>query len=210
MPMYNLLYYSKNFRKTTGSFWNYYADMPKSGHDNNLRQRIIYPIKDSESFNYKTKLVGNVDAVADAADNDVKTDLEDIKIVVPLKNLSNFMFSLDFLLINSEIELILKWTEDCVLTEKATRAQLPPDANFDAVPAINRPKYLKFSITYCRLYVPVVTLQTQHQNQLYKDLKTGISIDFTWSKYRSQMTNQTATNNLNFLTDPTMSTDYLV
>ena len=26
MPMYNLLYYSKNFRKTTGSFWNYYPD----------------------------------------------------------------------------------------------------------------------------------------------------------------------------------------
>ena len=76
MPMYNLLYYSKNFRKTTGSFWNYYPDMTKAGHDNNvnLRQRIIYPIKDSDSFNYKTKLVGNVDAVADAADNDVKTD----------------------------------------------------------------------------------------------------------------------------------------
>ena len=30
MPMYNLLYYSKNFRKTTGSFWNYYPDMPNS------------------------------------------------------------------------------------------------------------------------------------------------------------------------------------
>ena len=30
MPMNNLLYYSKNFRKTTGSFWNYYPDMPKS------------------------------------------------------------------------------------------------------------------------------------------------------------------------------------
>ena len=54
IPMYNLLYYSKNFRKTTGSFWNYYSDMPKSGHDNNaiLRQRIIYPIKVSESFDY--------------------------------------------------------------------------------------------------------------------------------------------------------------
>ena len=48
IPMYNLLYYSKDFRKTRGSFWNYYPDMPKLGHDNNanLRQRIIYPIKD--------------------------------------------------------------------------------------------------------------------------------------------------------------------
>ena len=69
-------------------------DLPKFGHDNNanLRQRVIYLIKDSESFNYKTTSVGNVDAVADAADNDVKTGLEDIKIVVPLKNLSNFIF----------------------------------------------------------------------------------------------------------------------
>ena len=26
MPLYNLLYYSKNYRKTTGSLWNYYRD----------------------------------------------------------------------------------------------------------------------------------------------------------------------------------------
>ena len=35
MPMYNLLEYSKNFRKTTGSLWNYYRDEPKSNTDNN-------------------------------------------------------------------------------------------------------------------------------------------------------------------------------
>ena len=28
MPMYNLLEYSKSYRKTTGSFWNYYRDEP--------------------------------------------------------------------------------------------------------------------------------------------------------------------------------------
>ena len=166
--MYNLLYYSKNFRKTTGSFWNYYPDMPKSGHDNNvnLRQRIIYPIKDSESFNYKTKLIANVPGVADTADGDyIDRELQDIKIVVPLKNISNFMFNLDILLINSEIELILKWTEDCALTEKATRefkaAEDGPPA-LDEVPAINRPKHLKFSVIDCKFYVPVVTLQTEY------------------------------------------------
>ena len=111
IPMYNLLYYSKSFRKTTGSFWNYYPDMPKSGHDNNanLRQRMIYPIKDSESFNYKTNFVGNVPGAADPVDgDDIERELKDIKIVVPLKNIINFMFNLDFLLINSEIELIVK------------------------------------------------------------------------------------------------------
>ena len=30
MPMYNLLNYSKNFKKTTGSFWSYYPDKPNS------------------------------------------------------------------------------------------------------------------------------------------------------------------------------------
>ena len=61
-PMYNLLYYSKSIRKTTGSFWNYYPDMPNSGYNdaNNVRTKIFYPIKDSKNFNYKTKLVGNV------------------------------------------------------------------------------------------------------------------------------------------------------
>ena len=146
--------------------------MPKSGHGNNanLRQRTIYPIKGSESFNYKTKLIGNVPGVADHANgNDIERELKDIKIVVPLKNISNFMFNL----INSKIELIIKWTEDCVLTEKATReykaAEDGPPA-LDEVAAINRPKDLKFSVIDCKLYVPVVTLQTEYQNQFYKDL----------------------------------------
>ena len=94
------------------------------------------------------------------------------------------------------------------MTEKAARefrvAEDGPPA-LDEVPAINRPKDLKFSVTDCKLYVPVVTLQTEYQNQLYKDLKTRISMDFTWIKYRSQMINQTATNNLKYLTDPTFS-----
>ena len=32
MPKYNLLYFSKNFSKTTGLFWNYYPDKPSSGY----------------------------------------------------------------------------------------------------------------------------------------------------------------------------------
>ena len=85
MPMFNLLYCSKNFRKTTGSFWNYYPDKPSSGYiGNNERTRAFYPIRHSQSFSYKTKLVGNLSDENDA-------ELEDIKFVVPLKNLSNFI-----------------------------------------------------------------------------------------------------------------------
>ena len=88
IPMYNLLYYSKNFRKTTGSFWNYYPDMPNYAYvGDNERTRIFYPISGSESFDYKTKIIGKLP--------DDENELEDVKIFVPLKNLSNFMFNLD-------------------------------------------------------------------------------------------------------------------
>ena len=57
MPMYNLLEHSKNYRKTTGRFWNYYRDEPNSGlrDDNN---NANYSIKDSKSFDYKTSIIG--------------------------------------------------------------------------------------------------------------------------------------------------------
>ena len=41
----------------------------------------------------------------------------DVEVVVPLKYLSNFWRSLDLLLINCEIELDLRWTKNCVMTE---------------------------------------------------------------------------------------------
>ena len=60
-PMYNLLYYSKKLKKTTGSFWNYYPDMPSSDYDgDNERTRVYYPIINSKSFNYKNKIIGNL------------------------------------------------------------------------------------------------------------------------------------------------------
>ena len=90
MPMYCLLYYSKNYRKRTGSFWNYYRDEPNSGYNNNARDRIFYPIQDSKSFHYKTKLVSKLSVNED--------DLEGIKIVVLLKYLSKLILNLGTLL----------------------------------------------------------------------------------------------------------------
>ena len=43
---------------------------------------LFYPIKESESFNYKTKLVGKLLATVNN-----RAELEDIKIVIPLKQL---------------------------------------------------------------------------------------------------------------------------
>ena len=145
------------------------------------------------------------------ANNDVTTELEDTKIVVPLKNLSNFIFCLDFLMINTEIELILKCSPNCVLTQKVTRPLSDQVLNqdgtvrFNEVPAINRPKGLKFNIIDCRLYVPVVTLQEKYDNELLEGLKNGININFEWGRYRTQIINQAATSNLNFLINPTFN-----
>ena len=71
--------------------------------------------------------------------------------------------------------------------------------------AINRPEDLKFNIRDCKLYVPAVTLQEKYENKLFEGLKTGINIDFQWPRFRTQIINQPATNNLHFLIDPTFN-----
>ena len=77
-----------------------------------------------------------------------------MKIIVPLNNLSSFIFNLDFLMINTEIELILKWSQNCVLTERTTRdfktLILAQAGGITAQPQVNtiiRPASLKFNIT---------------------------------------------------------------
>ena len=113
---------------------------------------------------------------------------------MPLKHLSNFWKTLDIPLINCEINLILTWSENCVITSNATR-DADPDAD-PAADAVNNPT---------NLYVPVVTLSTEDDNELLKQLKTGFKKTIKWNKYRSEMTNQAKTNNLNYLIDPTFN-----
>ena len=79
-----------------------------------------------------------------------------VKVVVPLKHLSNFWRHLDIPLINCEVELILTWFKNCVLIDKSTR-----DADYGAnsvVYEIDNPEDATFKITDLKLYVPVVTL----------------------------------------------------
>ena len=95
MPMYNLIEYSDNYSKTSGSLWQYYKD----DSDNNLQN--------SESFKFKVKITGNTP-------NDGNTN--DVEIMVPLKYLSNSWRTLEMPLINCEVELILTWSKNCVIT----------------------------------------------------------------------------------------------
>ena len=175
MPMYNLLGYSKNFRKTTGSLWNYYRGQPSDPLSTN-----------SESFKYKTSIVGKT-----SQDND---SLKNEEVVIPLKYLSNFWRNLDILLINCEVEIIVNWSKNCVLANMT----VDPDAD----PAIIAPLGATFKITDTKLYVPVVTLSKENNIKLLKKLKSRFKKTIEWNKYRSQMTIQNNNNNLNYLIDP--------
>ena len=63
-----------------------------------------------KSFEYKAKLSGNT-----VADGENET-LRNTTITAPLKHFSNFLGSLKMSLINSEIEIKLKWTKYYVLS----------------------------------------------------------------------------------------------
>ena len=92
IPMYNLLEYSKNYKKTTGRLQNYYRDEPNRGTDDD---NIIHSILNSKSFDYKANYIGSV------THNNLTNNY--VKIVVPLKHLSNFWESLNIPLINCEV-----------------------------------------------------------------------------------------------------------
>ena len=68
MPMYNLIEYSDNYSKTSGSLWQYYKDDPNNN--------IIH----SESFKSKVKITGKTPAYGNT---------KDVEIIVPLKYLNN-------------------------------------------------------------------------------------------------------------------------
>ena len=70
---------------------------------------------------------------------------------------------------------------------------------------VNNRTYATFEITDTNLYVPAVTLSTEDDNKLSEQLKTGFKRTIKWNKYRSKMSNQTKTNNLNYLIDPTFT-----
>ena len=146
MPIYNLIEYSYNYSKTTGSLWQYCKEIPAV----NNAGIIVYfdGAYATDSFNFKTKIT-------------VKTNddgIINVKIMIPLKYLSNFWRTLEMLLINCEVELILKWPAGCVIIYTDVANQNPT-----------------FTITETNLYIPVVTLSTQNNAKLKSGFKRTIS-----------------------------------
>ena len=153
MPMYNLIEYSDNYAKTTGSLWQYSKDIPAR---NNANDEIIIFSEDNftDSFKFKAKITGQTG-------ND---GTKDVEIMVPLKYLSNFWRTLEMPLINCEVNLILTWSSNCVLI--ATDVQN---------------KAATFAITDTKLYVPVVTLSTQENTKFFQLLKSGFKRVINWN-----------------------------
>ena len=195
MSMYHLLEYSKNYRKTIGSLYNYYKD--ELSDDNNPNNFPNTNVVNSETFKYKNKIIGNTYNVT--AGND-RLGTKKIKLAIPLKYLGNFWRALNIPLISCEVFLELKWNKNCVITSLEER-QVDAGA-----PLVNGTTTgATFAINDCKLYVPVVTLSKDDEIKLLTNLKSGFTREIIWNKYRSQMTTEAINNNLNILIHPTFT-----
>ena len=96
---------------------------------------------------------------------------KNLEIIVPLKQLSSFWRTLDMPLITCKINLILTWSENCVLTDIITQVANPNA--YSAIPAIQAPTNAILKIEDAKLYVPVVTLSAQDDNKFLEQLKPG-------------------------------------
>ena len=137
MPMYNLIEYSDNYSKTSGSLWQYCKDIPAVDNNNAIVNFANNNLTDS--FNFIVKMTGQT------GDDGSKN----VEIIVPLKYLSNFWGTLEMPLINCEIKLTLTWYSNCVIVSTDVANQIAT-----------------FAITDTKLYAPVVTLSTQDNAKL--------------------------------------------
>ena len=174
MLMYNLIEYSDNYSKASGSLWQYCKDIPTVNNNGNIAD--FDGVNTTDSFNFKTKITGQTN-------ND--GEINGVEIMVPLQYLSNFWRTLEMPLINCEIELILDWSANCVIISTNNANQVPT-----------------FTITETNLYLPVITLSAQDNSKLLPQLKNGFKRTITWNKHliKPELLAQNA--NLNHLVEP--------
>ena len=110
MPMHNLIEYSDNYSKTSGSLWQYCKDI-LAVNDNG---DIVYfnGANATDSFNFKTKI---------KAQTDDDGEINNVEIMVPLKYLINFWRTLEIILINCEVSVILVSVSVIIYTDAANQ-----------------------------------------------------------------------------------------
>ena len=195
IPMYNLLEYSGNYSMTSRSLWNYYRDQVNdSAIENDDDNKISNKRITSKSFEYKTKIIGSTS----------NNNMLDAKVVVPLKYLSNFWRFLDLPLINCEIELDLKWTTNCVMSEIPRTCRV---VNPNADPVVYEVATTTIGATFqgsnAKLYVPFVTLSINDNFNFLENIRQGFRRTISWNQHRSEITTQPKNNYLDYLIDPT-------
>ena len=139
MPMYNLIEYSDNYQDSSATLYDLTANT-------------------SSSFKYKIKLLGNPDV-----DNNIAR--LNVKIVVPLKYLSNFFRSLEMSLINCKVKLNLTLTKKYVLSNQAGAAV--------------------FIVNDTKLCVPVVTLSKEDNKDFIEQQNKGFQRSIYWNEYKT-------------------------
>ena len=177
--MYNLLEYSKNYSKTSGSLWNYYRDeLTDEEPDDNGPNKNVFS---SKSFKYKASITGSTynvprritDEDGNAADNPDyvanKRGTKEVEIAVVLEHLANVWNSLNIPLVNCDVSLVLSWSTTFVISSMIKSILVAGQPNRG-----DSPKGTIFKITDTKLYVPVVTLSAENDNKLLQQLKARL------------------------------------
>ena len=129
--------------------------------------------------------------MAQPAPNNNYEILNDAKIAVPLRNLSNFWRSLEMPWINCEVELKLKWTKNCALAP-------PGDDNFNA-----NTNDVIFTLKDTKLYIPVVDLSTENNQEISKFLSKRFETSVYSNEYKTKIENENATNEYSYFLEST-------
>ena len=162
MSMYNVTEYSDSYSKTSRNLWQYYTDKPFLGN-NGVTANFPADNNNSGLFKFKTKMI-------DTTEND---GTKNVKIRVPFRYLSKFWRNLEMPLINFKINLILTWFAICFIIYN---------------PIVNQNS--TFTITDTKTLFTVVTLSTQDDTKLLKQLKSSFKRTITWNKFEPKVTIQ--------------------
>ena len=168
MHMYNLIEYSDNYQNSSATLYQFKRDEPPE--DDAVADLTA---DNSSSFKNKIKLLGNVTGVVG---NVAGVRRLNVKIVVPLKYLSNFFRSLEMPLINCKIKLNLTWKKECVLSTGVGEAV--------------------FIINDTKLYVPVITLSKEDNKDLIEQQNKGFQRCIYWNEYKTKEINEDADANV--------------
>ena len=165
MPMHNLIEYSDNYQDSSATLYQYKRD--ETPEDNAVTDLTA---DNSDSFKYKIKLLGNIPQLAvDSA----RVGKLNVKVVVPLKYLSNFFRSLEMPLINCKIKLNLTWKKECVLST----------LNDDAANPRNNAVFI---INDTKLNVPVVTLSKEHNKNFIERQNKAFQRSIYCNEYKTK------------------------